>query len=155
MVSRSSLPRFFGVLACFSLLGGCVTDATSVKPGEPRSIVVPSNHRQVVARYIATKMNPGRVLRAEISRPGVWERPEFAGGPRPIVCARWTAEGPIIQQTHTIAFMFENGKISEVFDPQYINPAAGGAFGAWVKNAATCGKLSYVRYPELIKARAK
>lgn len=130
-------------------------DATSVKPGEPRSIVVPSNYRQVVAHYIATKMDTGKVLKAEISRPGVWERPEFVGGPRPIACARWTAQGPIIQQTHTIAFMFENGKVSEIFDPQYINLGAGGAFGAWVKNAATCGKLAYGPFPEIMKSKAK
>jgi hypothetical protein len=31
---------------------------------------------------------------------------------------------------------------------------AGGAFGALLKNAATCGNLAYVPFPELMKTRA-
>jgi len=155
MVSRHSLPAVIGVLtAALTLLGACATDATFVKPGEHRTIVVPSNYRQLVAHYIAANVDRGKVLKAEISRPGVWDRADFVGGPRPIACARWTAQGPIIQQTYSVGFMFENGKISESFYPENINPGAGGAFGALLKNAATCGNLAYVPFPELMKTKA-
>jgi hypothetical protein len=107
----------------------------------------------MVARYLAANVDRGKVLRAEISRPGLWEGPFGWGGARPIVCARWTAQGPLIQQTYSLAFMFKGGQIEETFDPNAINPAAGGAFAAAARNAATCGKLSYAPFPELVKSR--
>jgi hypothetical protein len=114
-------------------------------------MAVPSNYRQLVARHIATNVDHGKVLAAEISRPGMWE--ELWSGPRPIVCARWRVQGPIIEQTHTLGFMFADGKIAETFNPQYSNPAAGGIFAAALLNSVTCGKLSYSPFPELKKGK--
>jgi hypothetical protein len=54
-----------------------------------------------------------------------------------------------------MGFTFENAKIAEVFNPDEINPAAGGAFAAAVKNAATCGKLTYSPFPELAKNKTR
>ena len=96
-------------------------------------------------------MDLAKLVSAEISSPGEWEGPFGLGGKRPIVCARLTIEGPIIRQTYNLGYTFQNGEIAEVFDPDSVNPAAGGAFGAALKSAATCGKLSYSPFPELSK----
>ena len=113
---------------------------------------VPANYRQLVARNIlASKMDLAKLVSAEISSPGEWEGPFGLGGKRPIVCARLTIDGPIIRQTYNLGYTFQNGEIAEVFDPDSVNPAAGGAFGAALKSAATCGKLSYSPFPGLSK----
>jgi hypothetical protein len=78
--------------------------------------------------------------------------PDRVFEPKPIACARWVARGPIIDQTHVLAFTFENGKIADTFDPTYVNPAMG-ALSAALLNAATCGKLSYAPFPELMKGK--
>jgi hypothetical protein len=155
MNGRSTVSWVFCLLAPVLLLGACTTsDAGSAKPGAVKAATaVPPNYRQLMARYIAANVDRGKVLKAEISRPGVWESPIGLFEPKPIACARWTAQGAIIQQTYVLAFTFENGKIAEAFDPGYINPAAGGAFAAAIKQAATCGKLSYSPFPELMKGK--
>jgi len=55
--------------------------------------------------------------------------------------------------THEIGFMFENGQISETFEPRPNNPALGGAFAGNLRYAVTCGKLAYGPFPELAKGR--
>ena len=143
-----------GALASLSLLGACAsTDAASGKPGATKtSTAVPANYRQLMARHILENVDRGKVLKAEISRPGVWESPIGIFEPKPIACARWLARGPIIDQTFTLAFTFENGKIADTFDPTYVNPAMG-ALSAALLNAVTCGKLAYSSFPELMKGK--
>jgi hypothetical protein len=114
---------------------------------------VPGNYRQLVAHYFAQNLRDYNILKAEIARPGVWESPLGLTSARPIVCAKWVSQGPVIQQSHSMAFTFENGQIAEAFDPGYINPGAGGAFGAAIKDAATCGKLTYGPFPEIARSR--
>ncbi len=136
------------------LLGACAT--TDAAPGKAGAVkawtAVPPGYRQLIARHILANVDRGKVLKAEISRPGVWESPIGMFDPKPIACARWVARGPIIDQTFTLAFTFENGKIADSFDPTYVNPAMG-AFSAMVLNAATCGKLSFASFPELMKGK--
>lgn len=156
MVCRSSMFSLCVVAASLLSLGGCATtDAAGVdKSGaNTTTAAVPSNYRSMVARYIAAKVDRGKVLQAEISRPGLWEGPLGLGGVRPIVCAKWKAQGSLIQQNYSLGFTFKDGQIAEAFDPETINPAAGGAFAAAMKNAATCGKLSYSPFPELVKSK--
>lgn len=154
MFGRSSV-LWLCCVASVLLVGACATtDAASGKPGAAKTTTsVPPGYRQLIARYIQTKVDTGKVLKAEISRPGLWESPIGIFEPKSIACARWEAQGAIIQQTYVLAFTFENGQISDTFDPRYINPAAGGAFGAALKHAATCGKLSYSPFPELMKRK--
>jgi hypothetical protein len=155
MVSKRRIVSACGAAGLLVFGGGC---ATTDAPGAgaaiaSKSSAVPANYRGLVVRYLAANNQGGKVLKAEISRPGVWESPLGLTSPRPIVCAKWVAQGPFIQQSHSLAFTFEGGKIAEVFDPGYINPAAGGAFAAALKDAATCGKLAYGPFPEMVKAK--
>jgi hypothetical protein len=106
----------------------------------------------MVLHYITANADRGKVLKAEISQPGVWEGPLGMGQARPIVCATWTAQGPLIQQSYSLGFMFQNGQISEAFNPREINPATG-VIAAAGKDAFTCGKLSYSPFPELVSSR--
>jgi hypothetical protein len=154
MIGRDRVSCVVWGLAGLLLLGACATtDAASGKTGGAnRATAVPPNYRQLIARHILANVDSGKVLKAEISRPGVWESPIGLFEPKPIACARWDAQGPIIQQTHVLAFTFENGKIADTFDPRYVNPAMG-ALSAAIKHAATCGKLSYAPFPELMKRK--
>lgn len=129
---------------------GC---ATTDPPTPSPSTAVPSNYRQLVVRRLAETTDLTKVRHAEISRPGLWVGPWGLGGSRPIVCAQFKKQGPIIEQTFVFAFTFENGQIAETFDPGYVNPAAGGAFAAALKHEATCGKLSYTAFPEIARAK--
>jgi hypothetical protein len=134
---------------CSAACGGAIPPGATDAGG---SQGVPANYRQLVARNIsARKMDLVKLVCAEISSPGEWQGPFGLGGKRPIVCARLTIDGPIIRQTYNLGYTFQNGEIAEVFDPDSVNPAAGGAFGAALKSAATCGKLSYSPFPELSK----
>jgi hypothetical protein len=137
------------------LAGGCATSDAGGKSGATisKAVAVPSSYRQVVARHFAANIKTGKMLKAEISRPGVWSRPDWVGGSRPIVCIRWRARGDFIDQNYALGFMFENGKVAEVFNPEYANPAAGGYLGAAMLNAATCGKLSYSPFQEIMRSR--
>ena len=108
---------------------------------------VPGNYRLVVARWLAENPSRARVLKAQISRPGVWESP-LGLGSAPIACARLTVESTLSPVTYGIGFRFKNGQIIEAFNPEYNNPAAGGLFGAALKNSVTCGKLAYGPFPE-------
>ena len=155
-MNRKRDPSWLGVIGLAVLIGGCATtDAGRAGSGKiPKAFAVPSNYRQVVARYFVANVQTGKMLKAQISRPGVWSaRSSLVGGPRPIVCIQWRAQGPIIEQNHALGFMFENGKVAETFNPEYANPAAGGYFGAALLNAATCGKLDYGPFREIMRSR--
>jgi hypothetical protein len=134
------------------LTGGCATTDAGGPDGEkiPKAVAVPSNYRQLVARYFAANVHHGKMLNAEISHPGVWS--SWIGGSRPIVCIKWRARGEFIDQNYSLGFKFENGKIAEAFNPEYANPGAGGYLGAAMLNAATCGKLSYAPFPEIMRS---
>ena len=140
------LACFVGVLLLF--VGGCATP-------NPATTTVPPNYRQLIVRHVAANWDMSRILKAAISAPGEWVGPFGLGNPRPIVCVQITIQGPLIQQTSTMGYTFENGQIAEVFNPDEINPAAGGAFAAAVKNAATCGKLAYLPFTELAKTKTR
>src|SRR5262245_56829240 len=145
MLGRGSVSRIL-VLAPLLMLGACAgTDAYNAK-----SVAVPSSYRQLVARYLGPKIE-GKLLSAEISRPGVWEG--IGPGSRPIVSARWKVQGEFIQQTHTLLFLFADGQIAETMNPEYGNPAAGGAFAAALLNSVTCGKVFYVSFPDLRRGK--
>jgi hypothetical protein len=83
----------------------------------------------------------------------VWVGPLGLGSPRPIACARYRFQGWLIEQTVELGFIFENGRLSDVFNPNPNNPALGGAFAGALTYAVTCGKLTYGPFPELVKKR--
>src|SRR5262249_5035144 len=128
VVGKMHILALGGALGLCLLAGGCATTDAGGKGGEKisKSVAVPSGYRQLVARHFAANIQTGKMLKAEISRPGVWSRPDWVGGSRPIVCIRWKARGEFIDQSYSLGFMFENGKIAETFNPEYGNPAAGG-----------------------------
>lgn len=134
------------LVGCF--MSGCATP-------DPATTTVPQNYRLLVAGYLASKWDKRKILKTEISGPGDWVGPFGLGSPRPIACVQLTIQGPLIQQTVAMGFTFENGQIAEVFNPDEVNPAAGGAFAAAMKNAATCGKLTYSPFPELVKSNPR
>ena len=156
MVSRRSMPWMSQAGALFLALGGCATTdpaATTQAGGANAAAGVPPNYRQLVARNIAASTDLSKLLKAEISQPGEWVGPFGLGRSRPIACAVLTVQGPFIQQTYALGFIFQDGQIAEVFNPSASNPAAGGAFAAALKNSVTCGKLSYSPFPELAQSR--
>ena len=144
MVSRNV--STLSVIGIVSALTIATAASAAPKGGEGKMTTnVPANYRQVVARYLKGKMGVRKVLKAEISRPGTWSRWD---GVRPIACVRWQEQGLLMVETLSVGFMFQNGQVSEQFDPQPNNPAAGGAFAGLLLNAATCGKLTYIPFPE-------
>ena len=80
------------------------------------------------------------------------------GGNRPIVCARLTVKSQGLfsdQSTYVVGYTFEKGKVADELFPENINPALGGALGAAIRNAATCGNLSYGAFPELMRLKGR
>ncbi len=154
MANRQSVVLLAPVGALLLTFGGCATmsDAGNSPKVAQTNYAVPANYRQLLANYVAKGTDMSKVLKAEISPPGAWEDPIF-GGSRPIACTRITIRGSIIDQTYSTGFMFEKGQIAEAFDPAGHNPAAGGAFAGAVKNAVTCGKLTYGAFPEFSKSK--
>ena len=152
MTGHTLIARLSGLVALLLSVAGCAAvDAGPAKGVGSTASLVPSNYRQLVARYIAANVSRGQVLKAEISQPGVWA--ERWDGPHPIACVRWRAQGPLIQQNFALGFIFRNGQIVEAFNPEYANPAAGGYLGAALLNAVTCGKLAYSPFPEMMSSR--
>ena len=155
-MSRCAIAWWAQAGAILLVLGGCATTDTSETAqagGTDPATAVPANYRQLLARNFAAKTDLSKLRKAEISQPGVWVGPFGLGKPTPIACAVLTIQGPLIQQTYAVGFTFQNGQIADVFSPDASNPAAGGAFAGAMKNAATCGKLSYTPFPELMKPR--
>jgi hypothetical protein len=80
------------------------------------------------------------------------------GGNRPIVCVRLTVKSQGLfsdQSTYVAGYTFEKGQVADEFFPEAINPALGGAFGAAIRNAATCGNLTYGAFPELMRSKVR
>jgi hypothetical protein len=152
-VSREHVTSLLGVLGLMLTLAACATADTAATSSSKlgKALAVPADYKQQVASYFAANVKGGKILKAEIALPGMWEAPFALAGPRPIVCARWASQGPITEQKRSLVFTFENGKIAEAFDPRSINSAAGGAFDAALKEAATCGKLAYVPFPDVME----
>jgi len=141
---------FFGLLATAAVafvLGSCSTLGPNDNP------TVPPNYRQLLAANLSEKTDFSKFIKAEISPPGVWESPLNASASRPIACARVTVEGTFGPHTYALGYLFLNGKIEDVFSPDAVNPALGGAFAAALKNSVTCGKLSYGPFPELARPK--
>lgn len=137
-----------GVICC--ILSGCATtDGAGQKPYANQA--VPANYKELIALDLAR--SPSKLIKAEISLPGLWEDPLGLSGARPIACARLTIDGAIIEQTYRLGYIFENGQIADKFDPSPNNPAAGGAFAGALRDSVTCGKLTYAAFPELIKLK--
>jgi hypothetical protein len=66
------------------------------------------------------------------------------------------SDGPFSDKsTDVVGYSFEKGQVADVFYPEAINPAVGGAFGAALKNAMTCGDLAYGAFPELMRLKGK
>jgi hypothetical protein len=152
MINSHSLVAL-AAIAALLLFGDGSASAQTPEPKKAQGAArsdIPSNYRQVVARYLTKNASGSKVLKAEISRPGVWS--QRWDGPHQIVCARWVTRGPFIDQTNTLGFIFRSGQIVEVFNPGYANPAMGGFLGAALLNAATCGKLAYSPLPEAVQS---
>jgi hypothetical protein len=136
------------VIAAQFALTACSTTST---PEQLAARAVPANYRQIIAhdmaaKYRAAKWDRRKILNSEISGPDEGWMGLY--GNRPIVCVRLTVRGPFIDQTFTTGFTFENGHIGEEFSPYDVNPAAGGAVAAAIRDASTCGKLTYGPFPE-------
>jgi hypothetical protein len=163
---------FIGGLAL--ALGGCATDAGETGPASSArastasassnpSYAAPPGYRQVIARNIAesyAKNNTpmSNILKAEITSPADGWMGIFNGGNRPIVCVRLTVKSEGLfsdQSTYVTGYTFEKGQVADVFNPEAINPAAGGALAAAIKNANTCGNLTYGAFPELTRPKGR
>ena len=113
---------------------------------------VPANYRSLIAASIAGEMDFSKFIKAEVSSPGVWEAP-IGPASRPIACARITIEGTFGPHSYTLGYRFVNGRIDDVFNPDAVNPAAGGYIAAAINSAASCGKLAYGPFPELARPK--
>jgi hypothetical protein len=155
-------------------VGGCATDAAETGPASGArastanasanpSYAAPPGYRQVIARKIAesyAKDNSpiSKILKAEITAPADGWMGIFNGGNRPIVCVRLTVKSDGLfsdKSTYVTGYTFEKGQVADVFNPEAINPAAGGALAAAIVNANTCGNLTYGAYPELTRSKVK
>jgi hypothetical protein len=99
-----------------------------------------------------------KILKAEITAPGEGWMGIFNGGNRPIACVRLTvkSQGPFSDRsTFVTGYTFEKGQVAEVFYPEAINPALGGAVGAAIRNASTCGNLPYRAFPEPTRPKGR
>ena len=127
------------------------------------SYAAPPAYRQLIARkiveaYAKDNLPMSRILKAEITAPAAGWMGITGGGNRPIVCARLTVKSQGLfsdQATYVVGYTFEKGQVADEFFPESINPALGGAVGAAIRNAATCGNLSYGPFPELMRSKGK
>jgi hypothetical protein len=163
------------LLAALALvLGGCATDAAETAPAAKAressagassnpSYAAPPGYRQLVARAVAEAYAKGnlpmsRILKAEITSPADGWMGITGGGNRPIVCVRLTVKSQGLfsdQSTYVAGYTFEKGRVADEFFPEAVNPALGGALGAVIRNASTCGNLSYGPFPELMRSKGK
>jgi hypothetical protein len=166
---------WWGSLGALALaVGGCVTDAAETGPASKApaatanassnpSYAAPPGYRQMIARAIAetyakNNLPMSRILKAEITAPANGWMGIFDGGNRPIVCARLTVKSQGLfsdQSTYVVGYTFEKGRVAGEFFPENINPALGGAVGAAIRNANTCGNLSYGPFPELMRSKGR
>lgn len=146
LMAAASLASIFGAA------GVSAQDAGKKQRVVKETNAVPGNYRQLIARNIAAHPSSAKILKAQISPPGVWIGPFGLGSPTPFACARLTVQGSFSEFTYSMGYLFKNGQIVEAFNPE----AAGGLVAGMTKNAYTCGKLKYGPFPELAKApRAK
>jgi hypothetical protein len=155
-------------------VGGCATDAAETGPvskGQASSASASSNpsyaappgYRQLVARAVAdgyakNDLPMSKILKAEITAAADGWMGITGGGNRPIVCVRLTVKSQGLfsdQSTYVAGYTFEKGQVADEFFPEAINPALGGAFGAAIRNAATCGNLTYGAFPELMRSKVR
>ncbi len=166
---------WWGLLGVLALaIGGCATDVaetgtasgarvSSANASFDPSYAAPSGYRQVIARNIAeayakTSAPMSKILKAEITAPAIGWMGAFNGGNRPIVCVRLTVKSEGLfsdQATSVTGYSFEKGQVADVFNPEAINPALGGAVGAAIRNASTCGNLTYGAFPELMRLKGR
>jgi hypothetical protein len=167
---------WWGSLGALALaVGGCATDAAETGPvskaqassagaSANQSYAAPPGYRQLVAHNIAETYRKqdlpmSKILKAEITAPAIGWMGIFDGGNRPIVCVRMTVKvAPGLfsdESTYVAGYTFEKGQVADVFYPESVNPALGGAFGAAVRNAATCGNLTYGAFPELMRSKVR
>ena len=125
-----------------SVLLASHTPADASKSGQKSPQGLPSNYRQMIAQDFK-KYQRLKVLKAEISRPGQWERLD---GTFPLVCVRWSEEGPFRENLQR-GYVFKSGKIAEQFNPE--SSVVGGVLGAAIVKAKTCGPLPHVPFPEI------
>jgi hypothetical protein len=165
----------WGLIGALALaLGGCATDAagtgavsktqaSSASASSDPSYAAPAGYRQLVARAVAeayakNNLPMSKILKAEVTGPADGWMGITGGGNRPIVCVRLTvkSEGLFSDQTTYVAgYTFEKGRVADEFFPEAINPGTGGAFGALIRNASTCGNLSYSAFPELMRLKGR
>jgi hypothetical protein len=144
------------VLTCLAVMGCASTDAsvTTESVVNKGANAVPPNFRKLVASQIVSTRDPKTIIDAKISQPGVgFIGTLYMGSNRPIVCARVTFQGPLIQQTYVAGYTFTNGQIEEVFYPGGYNPVSG-ALGAALQSAMSCDKLTYAAFPEIVKGKS-
>jgi hypothetical protein len=99
---------------------------------------------------LAASVDLNRLVKAEISLPGEGWMGLINGGNRPMACVNLTFDGPLIPQTQTTGYTFKNGLIDDAFS---IEVYPGGAVMAVIASATTCGKFTYVPFPELRRPR--
>src|SRR5262245_30795548 len=166
---------WWGSLGALALaLGGFATAAAETGPASRAraatadasanpSYAAPPSYRQAIARAIAeayakNNLPMSRILKAEITAPAIGWMGIFEGGNRPIVCARLTVKSQGLfsdQSTYVVGYTFEKGRVADEFFPENVNPGTGGAFGAAIRNANTCGNLNYVPFPELMRSKGR
>ena len=166
---------WWGLLGALALaVGGCATDAAETGPASKArastasassdpSYAAPPGYRQLVARAVAeayakNDLPMSKILKAEITAPADGWMGITGGGNRPIVCVRLTVKSQGLfsdQSTYVAGYTFEKGKVADEFFPEAINPALGGTFGAAIRNASTCGNLTYAAFPELMRLKVR
>jgi hypothetical protein len=142
---------------------GVRAQASSASGSANPSHAAPPGYRQLVARkvvdaYAKNDLPMSKILKAEITAPADGWMGITGAGNRPIVCVRLTVKSQGLfsdQSTYVAGYTFEKGQVADEFFPEAINPALGGAFGAAVRNAATCGNLTYGAFPELMRSKAR
>lgn len=166
---------WWGLLgALVPAIGGCATDAAGTGPASKAQVssastssdpsyAAPPGYRQLIARAIAeahakNSLPMSRILKGEITAPAEGWMGITGGGNRPIVCARLTVKSQGLfsdQSTYVVGYTFEKGQVADEFFPESINPALGGAVGAAIRNASTCGNLTYGAFPELMRLKVR
>ena len=127
------------------------------------SYAAPPGYRQLIARkiveaYAKNDLPMSNILKAEITAPAEGWMGITGGGNRPIVCARLTVKSQGLfsdQSTYVAGYTFEKGQVADEFFPEAINPALGGALGAAIRNASTCGNLTYGAFPEFMRLKGR
>jgi hypothetical protein len=104
-------------VALAGLLVGCANlpEARVASPGKgiPTN-TIPPNYRQQVAQSLSRAVNPRDFRAARISRPVTRSLSAF-GGEQPSVCV--TADRIAGGENPAWIFLFENGQVSQMFEP--------------------------------------